>query len=294
MQTPPSADRNEAYGVSIIGNGQDAESVISWSAIFGGTFVIVALSLVLIALGAGMDFASSSPWSHEGISAKHFTYISAVWLIIVQWVSSGLGGYLTGRLRTRWMGVHTHEVFFRDTAHGFLTWAVATVVSVLILLFAMSTASSGNNHMMNATHIMQSRNQNVAIYEDRSADITSYNIDNLFRGDQPHKAIDPETKSEISHILANTAQDGSLSDVDKAYLAQLVSAHTGLTLQDSEKSVDSMIGKLHQSAVEARKTAATISIYTFLSMLIGAFIASAAAALGGHERDEPRPVTQCG
>jgi len=36
---------------------------------------------------------------------------------------------------------------------------------------------------------------------------------------------------------------------------------------------------------EARKTAMKVSLYTFLSMLIGAFIASAFAALGGKHRD---------
>jgi hypothetical protein len=93
-------------------------SAISWAAITGGAFATAALSLILLALGSGFGLASVSPWPNSGASVTTFTAMTAIWLIIVQWFSSGLGGYLTGRLRTKWVGVHTHEVFFRDTAHG--------------------------------------------------------------------------------------------------------------------------------------------------------------------------------
>jgi hypothetical protein len=92
-----------------------------------GFLPAAALTLILLALGSGFGLASVSPWPSSGASVTTFTVMTAIWLIIVQWVSSGLGGYLTGRLRTKWVGVHTHEVFFRDTAHGFLAWAVAAV-----------------------------------------------------------------------------------------------------------------------------------------------------------------------
>ena len=76
----------------------------------------------------------------DGVSiGTTFTLLAAVWLIIVQWLSSGLGGYLAGRLRTKWTALHTDEVFFRDTAHGFLAWALATV---LVAAFATSSVSS--------------------------------------------------------------------------------------------------------------------------------------------------------
>src|ERR1700675_5119312 len=103
-------------------------SAASWPAIIAGAFVAASVSLVLLALGSGLGFASISPWPGHGVSAKTFAITTAIWLIVMQWVSSGFGGYITGRLRTRWVGTHTHEVFFRDTAHGLGMWAVATVV----------------------------------------------------------------------------------------------------------------------------------------------------------------------
>jgi hypothetical protein len=285
MQISTSPIRNEALNVNDAHNEEGASSAVSWPAILAGMFTIVALSLILIAFGAGLDFASPLP--HERISAVHFTYLAAVWLIVVQWLSSGLGGYLTGRLRTKWVGVHTHEVFFRDTAHGFLTWAVATVVSALILLLAASTSISGNTHTMGMSSISPSRGQSSIVLEGDSASATFYYVDSLLRSDHPETVVDPGTKEEMTHILVKGMKEGLLSETDKAYLAQLIFTHTGLKLSDAEKRVDDMMLQIRQSTDEAHKMAASVSIYTFLSMLIGAFIASAAAALGGKQRDAP-------
>src|SRR5664279_1717338 len=108
-------------------------SAASWGAIVAGAFVAVSASLILLSLGAGFEFASISPWAGHGISAMTFTVTSAIWFIVTQWISACLGGYIAGRLRTRWVGTHPHEVFFRDTAHGLVTWALATVVVVSVL-----------------------------------------------------------------------------------------------------------------------------------------------------------------
>ena len=281
MQNPSSPARNEACSADGIYHEMDASSAVSWAAIVAGVFGTVAFSLMLVAFGAGIGFAALSPWPREGISAVHFTYIAAIWLIVVQWVSSGLGGYLTGRLRTKWMGVHTHEVFFRDTAHGFLTWAVATIVSAIILLFAASSSLSGSTHMMGMAGTTKSG--------DQATDTSSYYVDSLFRSDRPDTVVAPDTKAETARILAKDMAGDSLPDTDKKYLAQLISEHTGLALPDADKRVDDMTMQVRQLANEARKTAASVSIYTFLSMMIGAFIACAAAALGGQERDKPYP-----
>jgi len=121
---------------------ESAVSAVSWPAIFAGAFVAAASSLVLVALGSGFGLASVSPWPNSGVSATTFTVMTAIWLIVVQWLASGLGGYVAGRLRTKWATTHTHEVFFRDTAHGFITWAVATVLVVLVLTSAAASAVS--------------------------------------------------------------------------------------------------------------------------------------------------------
>ena len=279
MVSAPVTARPEAYGAGEARRTLEASaSSISWAAVIAGAFAAAALALVLLALGAGFGLASVSPWYNSGASAKTFTVITAIWLIIVQWLSSGLGGYLTGRLRTKWVDVHTHEVFFRDTAHGFLAWAVAAVIGASVLAFAMSSLLNGGAVPSGET------NQRAV-----QANPLAYRVDNLFRSEHPDatpNASDKDVRAEATRILSTDVISGDVPASDRAYLVQLVSGRTGLSQADAEKRVDEAIAKTKADADTVRKTGAYVSIYTAVSMLIGAFIASAAAALGGRHRDE--------
>src|SRR6202790_4808029 len=120
--------RNEAHS-----------SGVSWAAVIAGAFVAASLSLILLALGTGLGLSSVSPWSNVGASASTVGKAAIFWLIIMQIVASAMGGYLGGRLRTKWVNVHTDEVYFRDTAHGFLVWAVALVITAGFLASAATS-----------------------------------------------------------------------------------------------------------------------------------------------------------
>ena len=163
-----------------------ATSAVSWAAIIGGAFVIAAVTMLLLALGSGLSLSSVSPWPGSGISATTFTVMTAIWLIVVQWVSAGLGGYLTGRLRTRWTGVHHHEVYFRDTAHGLLAWAVASVIGIGLLASAASAVVGGAAHI--AGNLASSAAGGVSQGATQSAGsgsgIGGYYVDQLFRSDR--------------------------------------------------------------------------------------------------------------
>jgi hypothetical protein len=116
---------------------------VSWGAVIAGAFVASAFSLALAALGAGIGLGSVSPWSSNNPSVTTFGILAAAWFIAIQLFASGIGGYLAGRLRTRWVRVHTDEVYFRDTAHGLLVWAVGAVISAWLLASAATSAISG-------------------------------------------------------------------------------------------------------------------------------------------------------
>ena len=220
-----------------------------------------------------------------------FTVMTAIWLIIVQWVSSGLGGYLTGRLRTKWVGVHTHEVFFRDTAHGFLAWAVAAVIGAAVLASGVSSLLSGGAHAAGTVASGAAEGASRGAVQENPF---AYYVDSLFRSDHPNaNATDQDVRAEATRILAAGIRNGDVPAGDKTYLAQLVAARTGLSQADAEKRVDDVIAKAkaadtkaRQIADATRKAGAYLSIFTAVSMLIGAFIAAAAAALGGRHRDE--------
>jgi hypothetical protein len=251
-----------------------AKSAASWPSIIAGAFVAAASTVILVALGSGVGFASISPWPDRGASVTSFAVTTAIWLIVTQWVSAALGGYIAGRLRTRWMGTHPHEVFFRDTAHGLITWAVAT-----ILVVAVSASS------------FRSANTTPPI---ANSPVSAYEIDKLFRTSTfGGTALLGDARMEAAHIAANVFADGSISGADRAYLIDQVSARAGAPQADAQARVDNFIAavtqaqaKLKAEADSARKVAAEASIYLALSMLIGAFIASVAAALGGRIRDE--------
>jgi hypothetical protein len=260
---------------------QHGGSAASWSAIIAGASVAAAVSLALLALGVGCGFAAVSPWPGLGVSVKAFAVTTAIWFIVTQWLSSGLGGYITGRLRRRWIGTHTHEVFFRDTAHGLVTWSVATViVSVALVSSLVSLAGSG-------THAAAEAASDAAAH--------SYGVDRLFRTTNSAAASQSLTdpRVEAGRIAANAWAAGAVPDADRSYLAELVAARTGVPAEEAQKRVDVFLSsaleaqaRLKADADAAKKAAARAAIFTALSMLVGAFIASVSAALGGRLRDE--------
>lgn len=118
-------------------------SAVSLSSIFVGAIAALALTLTLVIIGSAFGLASVSPWPGVGLRPTTFTIGAGIWLVVTQWLSAAIGGYFAGRLRIRWHGVHTDEVFFRDTAHGFTTWALATVVVAVVAVVASSLAQLG-------------------------------------------------------------------------------------------------------------------------------------------------------
>lgn len=178
------------------GEVEPGGSAVDWSAIWAGTAAAIAVTLMLLALGAGLGLASVSPWPGVGVGAKVTTFSigAGIWLIVMQWISSAIGGYLAGRMRTRWHGLHSDETFFRDTAQGLVTWSVATMIvaGVAVLMTTLAGLAAADPGDANMTAAM---------------------------------------------------------------------------------------------AEEARKAATTIALFTGFSMLVGAFIASVSAAIGGRLRD---------
>ena len=259
---------------------ESAKSAVSWGAIIAGAVVAASVSLILLALASGLGLAAVSPWPSNGASLKTFSVMTAIALIVVQWLASCVGGYITGRLRTKWVGVHTHEVFFRDTAHGFITWALSTVVVVALLASAIANLAQGAGSAAAST----------------VGAVSPYYVDMLFRPDHPDSntpASSADARVEATRILTRALTSADVPASDRAYLAQSVAARTGLSEADARKRVDDVVSqvqaaetKAREAADTARKASSAASIFTALSMVIGAFIASVSAALGGRLRDE--------
>lgn len=253
-------------------------SGVSWSAVAAGAFVTAALALILLALGTGLGLSSVSLWSNVGASASIISGASIVWLILVELISSSMGGYLAGRLRTKWTNIHTDEVYFRDTAHGFLAWAVALVITAA---FLASAATSMAGSSVSGGSVGEVRG-----FESQAFGPDTYFIDALFRSDAIK--ADPggaPFRGEAGIILTRALRQGELSTSDKSYLAQLVAAETGLSQTDADKRVTDVFIQAQQAAEIVRKATAHSLLWAFIALLIGAFCASFSATIGGKQRD---------
>jgi hypothetical protein len=278
--------------VGIAATSESSSSAVSWGPVIAGALVATAVTGLLALLGTGLGLTIVSPWGSEGASATTFAVSTAIWLIVMQWVSAGLGGYLTGRLRTKWSGVHNDEVYFRDTAHGFLTWALATLLVASVAGSVISsTASSG----VQAVSSLASGATTAAATAASNTDLSNtYFTDTLLRPQNPGTATDnANVASEVSRIIANSAASGSITPEDKTYLSALIAARTGVSQQEAQTRIDATLKRIEdakvaakQAADTARKAGATMALLGALSLLIGAFIASVAATYGGIQRDE--------
>ena len=137
----------EIYAREVIGSRESSVSAVSWAAVIAGAVAASALSLALLMLGAGIGLGSFSPWSNNNPSVTTFGILAAAWFNAVQLFASGVGGYLAGRLRTRWVNVHTDEVYFRDTAHGLLVWAVGAIISASLLTSGAAAVATDAAHI---------------------------------------------------------------------------------------------------------------------------------------------------
>jgi hypothetical protein len=256
-------------------SGEASVSAVSWAAIVAGGLASATLTLVLLAFGTGMGFSVVSPWSSSGVSGSTLILGAGLYLIVVAMISSSIGGYLAGRLRIKWVGVHTHEVYFRDTAHGFLAWAFATALSAAVL----GTA---------ATSIIGGASTGLAFGANAAASPLDPYLDRLLRSN-PSVARTPSdpaaSRAELGRLLSSAVISSELSASDRTYMDQLVAARTGLGQADAEKRVSDVIMEAKTAADEARKTAEKLSLWLAASLLIGAFSASLAAIEGGGLRD---------
>ena len=271
-------DKSEAYS-----------SGVSWAAVIAGAFVAAALSLILLALGTGMGLSSVSPWSNVGASASTINNAAILWLIIIQIIASAMGGYLAGRLRTKWATIHTDEVYFRDTAHGFLVWAVGLVITASFLSSAAAAIVGATQRATSFSSAGGAETDLPAVGQ--NLDPNEYFIDTLFRSDHPGPdRSDAPVRAEAARIFAHALRQRNLSAADETYLAELVVAKTGLSRTDAGKRVSEVFVEIQRSVEIARKAVAHLSLWIFVALLIGAFCASYAATIGGRERDHVKLV----
>ena len=297
-------------------------SAVSWGSIAAGAAAAASLSLILLVLGVGLGLSSVSPWARDGINATTFGVSTILWLTLTQLLASAMGGYLAGRLRSRWTAVHSDEVYFRDTAHGFLAWAVATLATAALLtstigsilgVGAQAGASVLGGAAGSASAAVGGAMAPAQMAQGNDSGPMGYFVDTLFRRDPAAAAASPlpagssastdanerasgKDAAVVSRIFLHLSRSEPLPVDDSRYVAQIVAQRTGLSQQDAQKRVAEVYGRAQAKAQEAetaaraatdkaRKATAYGSLWLFVSLLIGAFVASLSATFGGRRRD---------
>jgi len=264
---------------------QTEASTLAWGAVIAGAVVSAALTLLLLALGVGLGLSAVSPWSDQGVSATTFHVGAGLYLLATAMLASTVGGYLAGRLRMKWIGVHEKEVYFRDTAHGLATWALATVLSAAVL-------GGATTHILSGVATGAGAGAATAV---NPADTT---VDTLLRADptQTAAATTPSpgaaagnqaTRAEMVRLFTPLVRKGTdLTQPNRDYAARVVAARAGLPQAEAERRVSEVIVEAKKAADETRKATIKLTLWLAASMLAGALAAMLGAVEGGFLRDE--------
>ena len=261
-----------------IDTGEPSIAGVSWPAVAAGAVVSCALTFVLIAFGIGLGLSVVSPWAGAGVSATTFKIGTGLYLIVIAMLSSSIGGYIAGRLRTRWIGVHSDEVYFRDTAHGFVAWAFASVLGAVLLATPVGSLIGGSSY---------AAVQGSASAARSSGPMDSY-VDTLLRSDAPasQQGSSNESRGELNWLLVSSFRNGSdLKPSDREYVSKVVAARTGLSQADADKRVNEVVTQAKSDIDATRKATAQLAFWLTASLLMGAFCSSLAATEGGGLRD---------
>jgi hypothetical protein len=307
---------------------QPQHAYVDWPAIIAGILLASAVSLVMLSFGSAIGLSFANFHGGTGVSPLWIGIAAVSWFLWVEISSMLAGGYLAGRMRRRIHDATEHESDVRDGAHGILVWAGALLLGAIVAATGVGAASSMvGNIVGTATNAAASAAGPAAgnAAANSAFNPSAYFTDALFRPAAPAANSAPaagatpaggtaapaattapagnaaaptpanraDAVAEAGRVLAYGAVNGSVSDDDKTYLAQLVAKNTGLSQADAKARVDQVLSnidaakkKAADAAETARKTAVLGAFLIAASLLVAGAAAYWAAGLGGRHRDE--------
>jgi hypothetical protein len=266
-------------------------SFVEWGAVFAGAVLAAALSLVLLTFGTAIGLSAASPWPNSGLSAGVIASLAVFWAIAQQIGSLMAGGYVAGRMRSRWLEPG-HEAEFRDGLHGGLVWAVAVLLSAFLVFAtagradvagkaAASVASTGDPMDLVLDSMLRPTSAAAAPAAAGAPAATPRT--------RPANASD-DVRPEISRLLARAVASGSIGTENRTYLAQLVAQRSGISQQEAEKRVDEAINAARAAADKARRATVLTGFVTAAGLILSFAAAWWAALKGGQHRDTSIPA----
>ncbi|MBU3823423.1 MAG: hypothetical protein H9917_01180 [Candidatus Oceanisphaera merdipullorum] len=280
---------------------ESSRSAVSWGAIIAGAVIGAALTLTLVIGGTGLGLLSVSPWQNDGASGSAIAISTIIWLLVTQVIVYGIAGYVTGRLRTKWTNVVGDEIYFRDTAHGFAVWALSSVVGFVLLSSAAASIVSGTAQtgatLAGAGAGAATAVAGAAANNTNEASSLDYFTDTLLRPSDPSLANgQADNRKEITTILTRSLAQGEITADDENYVIGVIAQRAGISEMEARTRLQQVVAnakqaaaaletKVREAADEARKAAAIFALWAFAALLLGAFVASFSATIGGRARD---------
>ena len=289
----------------------DRPRYLEWGPVVAGAFAAAAISFLLLTFGTAVGLSVTSPWPHRGVSLSLAAWAVLWWTLVVQIGAFAAGGYLAGRMRSRWGESATDEGQFRDAAHGFLVWALAVLIGAMVL--ALTAGAAVKAGTQSAAVVAAGAASSAA---GRATDLAvapiDYAVDLLLRpaprataGQTPptvtplpatgSRGEDAATRAEIARVFAASIRNEAFSERDQAYLTQVVMTRTGLPEAEARERVNSAVNeardlelKAREQVDRARKATVIAGFITAAALLIGCVMACFAAGIGGRHRDEGR------
>jgi hypothetical protein len=258
-----------------------ATPYVQWGPIVAGAVAAAALAFVLHSFAAAIGLAVSSTSPTWRDSSAWLWVLSGVYLLLVALASYGLGGYIAGRMHDPMAHAGADEVEARDGTHGLLAWALATLLTGLMIaasapiaarLAAPSSGSAGSATSVGGENII------------------AYDLDRLFRSEvRPADEDMSYNRAEAARILLTSSGHNGVSPEDRTYLTRMVGQRTGLSPADATRRVDSIIASAKQNIERARKAGIVLAFMAGAAALVGAVAAWYAALAGGRDRGRGLP-----
>ncbi|HJZ29554.1 MAG TPA: hypothetical protein VKF35_00525 [Hyphomicrobiaceae bacterium] len=272
---------------------------VEWGAVLAGALLAAAISFVLLTFGTAIGLSATSPWPNVGASTKLIASLAVLWVMMQQIGAFMVGGYVAGRMRTRWREPAEHEVEFRDGLLGGLVWAVGILIgAVLILLTAGAAAKTGIEIAGRSTSALAaSQSEPMDVVLDAmlrptavaQAPSSSATPTPAATGTRP-ATISADARRELARVMTHAVATGGLSDQDRGYLVQVVAQSSGVSREDAEKRVNAAFNAAREAADKARKAAILTGLVTAASLIVSFGAAWWAAIRGGQHRDNRVPA----
>lgn len=284
-------------------------SFVEWGAVFAGAVLAAALSFVFLTFGTAIGLSATSPWPNSGLSAKVLASLAIFWTMAQQIGAFMAGGYVAGRMRSRWGETTAHEVDFRDGLHGGLVWAVGVTIGALLFFASAGATAKVGAEAAGQVAATASANQSIESVVDAmlrpmtvaqaaaptppgpaGATATGNTPAQARAAGAPASTVTDGTRAEIARLIASSVASGSMTDQNRAYLAQLLSQRTGLSPAEADKRVADAITQAREAADKARRAGMLAGFVTAASLIVSFGAAWWAAVRGGNHRDNSIPA----